>query len=141
MTHYVDQYFKNQSQWIPWNQWHNHDPGACPGVYVVGYHETNHEDATCQRVVYIGEAHDGNLGSRLYFFEHEAKGIGGPHLGGRKFCEKGWQIMDAWVRMYPTGGGELGILNGGALAQLIERELIWEFCQNNDGKLPELNAR
>lgn len=140
MPYYVNQYFENEPQWISWTHWHNYDPGASPGVYVVGYDETNHTDAADQRIVYIGEAHDGNLGSRLYFFEHEANGRGGPHIGGKKFRERGWQINDAWVKIFPTKGTELDIENGGALAQLIERELIWEFCQNNNGKLPELNA-
>lgn len=142
MGYYMDQYFRPRSSWIRLEKWlESNVPGVAEhsGVYEIAHNVSVHEPVDNRDIMYIGEAHDGTLGTRVYYFGREAVGKSGPHSGGRKFHAKGWQRENAWVRLYPLPPNVCPPERAGALAQLLERELIWDFCCNSGGQPPVLN--
>lgn len=142
--HYIDKYFLNPPSWYRWEERKTIDGTDRVGAYVLAIHEGRAKPKIgplSKEVVYIGETHKKgrNLIVRWREFNRAALGTGTNHVGGETFRERNLSLEHLWVMAFPSPS-ELDDLGATILAQLLERELIWEYYKKH-GRLPICNKK
>jgi len=128
--HHLHQHFPETPAWIKWENWRKQAWLTQIGTYEYGYDFKGQGNMDDIEVIYIGETHSSGFDHRLSSFEKPER-----HTGATKFKQRGLDESKRYVRVYPLPNDNKC---NAALAQLIERELLWNYCLEH-GEFPCLN--